>query len=32
VEAGPLDGVTVAGEKLQDAPKGSPEQLNDTAE
>ena len=31
VETGPLEGVTVAGEKLQDAPVGKPEQLKDTA-
>lgn len=32
VEAVEPEGVTVAGEKLQDAPEGSPEQLNETAE
>jgi hypothetical protein len=32
VEADAPDGVTVVGEKLQDAPAGSPEQLKETAE
>jgi len=32
VEAAPPEGVTVAGEKAHDAPEGSPEQLNETAE
>ena len=32
VEATPFDGVTVCGEKMQVAPKGSPEQLKETAE
>jgi hypothetical protein len=32
VEAAEPDGVTVAGEKLHDAPEGNPEQLNETAE
>jgi hypothetical protein len=32
VEAAAPDGVTVAGEKLHEAPVGSPEQLNETAE
>jgi hypothetical protein len=32
VEATPLDGVTVAGEKLQVTPGGNPEQSNETAE
>ena len=31
VEATPPDGVTLPGEKLHDAPEGSPEQLNKTA-
>jgi hypothetical protein len=31
VETGPPEGVTVAGEKLHEAPTGNPEQLNDTA-
>jgi hypothetical protein len=31
VETGPPEGVTVAGEKLHEAPTGKPEQLNDTA-
>jgi hypothetical protein len=30
VEATPPDGITVAGEKLHDAPEGNPEQLNET--
>jgi hypothetical protein len=32
VETGEPDGVTVAGEKLHDAPAGSPEQLKETVE
>lgn len=32
VEEAAPEGVTVAGEKEQEAPKGSPEQVNDTAE
>lgn len=32
VEATAPSGVTVAGEKLHEAPSGSPEQLNETAE
>jgi hypothetical protein len=32
VVAAPPDSVTVAGEKLHDAPEGNPEQLNETAE
>jgi hypothetical protein len=32
VDAGPLDGVTVLGEKAQVAPAGSPEQPKDTCE
>ena len=32
VEAAAPDGVTVAGEKVQDAPAGNPEQVNETAE
>jgi hypothetical protein len=32
VEAAAPDGVTVVGEKLHEAPDGSPEQLNETAE
>jgi hypothetical protein len=32
VEAAVPDGVTVAGEKLHDAPEGNPEQLKETAE
>jgi len=32
VEAVAPDGVTVAGEKLHDAPDGNPEQLNDITE
>ena len=32
VEAAALDGVKVAGAKLQDAPAGNPAQLNETAE
>lgn len=32
VETDAPDGVTVAGEKLHDAPGGNPEQLNETAE
>ncbi len=32
VEAAAPEGVTVAGEKLHDAPEGSPEQLNETGE
>jgi hypothetical protein len=31
VSATPPNGVTVAGEKLHDAPEGNPEQLNETA-
>ena len=31
VETAAPEGVTVAGEKLHDAPEGSPEQLNETA-
>jgi hypothetical protein len=31
VETGPPEGMTVAGEKVHDAPVGNPEQLNDTA-
>ena len=32
VEAAAPDGVTVAGEKLHNAPEGSPEQANETVE
>ena len=32
VDAGESCGVTVAGEKLQEAPAGNPEQLNETTE
>ena len=32
VEAAVPDGVTVAGEKLHEAPEGNPEQANETAE
>lgn len=32
VETGPLDGETVAGEKLHDAPGAKPEHVNETAE